>query len=84
MKAEKHLEIYRGLREEIYMKTYLHGATGFAKTLKLRFGVGDLDLKTRRSRAISGREEEAVDPQMLPCGKAIRSRTHVPGYKAGK
>ena len=44
VKEEEHLEIYGGLREDIGMKTYLHGPTDYAKELKLRFRVGDLDL----------------------------------------
>ena len=31
-----------GLREDIGMKTYLHGPMDYAKQLKLRFRVGDL------------------------------------------
>ena len=50
VKEKQHLEIYGGLREEIGMKTYLHGPMDYAKTLKLRFRVGDLDLPERRKR----------------------------------
>ena len=32
------------------MKTYLHGPLDFAKTLKLGFRVGDLDLPESRKR----------------------------------
>ena len=32
------------------MKTYLHSPMDYAKTLKLRFRVGDLDLPERRQR----------------------------------
>ena len=39
------IEIYGGLREEIGMKTCLHGPMDYAKTLKLRFRAGDLDLQ---------------------------------------
>ena len=39
-----------GLREEIGMKTYFHGPMDYAKTLKLRFRVGDLDPPERRKR----------------------------------
>ena len=35
VKEEKHLEIYGGLREDIGMKTYLHGPMDYAKKLKL-------------------------------------------------
>ena len=51
MKQDKHLlrDIqYGGLREDIGMKTYLHGLMDYAKNLKLRFRVGDLDLSERR------------------------------------
>ena len=48
MKEEEHLEIYGGLREDIGRKAYLHGP--YAKMLKLRFRVGDLDLPERRKR----------------------------------
>ena len=54
-------------------ETYLHVPMDFAKTLKLRFRVGDLDLPGRRKRYTSSREEE-VDAQMCPCGKKIPGR----------
>ena len=50
VEEEKHLEIYEGLREAIGMKTYLHGPMDYAKKLKLRFRVGDLDLPGKRKR----------------------------------
>ena len=50
---EKEEEIYGGLREEIGMNTYLHGPMDYAKTLKLRFRVGNLDLPERRKRYTS-------------------------------
>ena len=78
VESEKRLQIYVGLREGIGMKTYLHGQVDFAKTLKLRFRVGDLDLPERRKGYTSSREEE-VDAQMCPCGKATESRTHIVG-----
>ena len=37
-------EMYGGSREETGMKTYLCGPMDYAKTLKLRFRVGNLDL----------------------------------------
>ena len=40
--------MYGGLREEMGMKTCLHGPMDYAKTLKLRFLVGDLDLREIR------------------------------------
>ena len=51
----------------------MHSPMDFAKTLKLRFRVGDLDLPVRRERYTSSRAEE-VDAQMCPYGKAIASR----------
>ena len=60
---EEHLRIYGGMREEIGMKSYLHGPMDAAKNLKLRFQAGDLDLPERRKRYTSSREEEDVDAQ---------------------
>ena len=77
VESEKHLDVYGEMREGIGMKTYLHGPMDFAKTLKLHFRVGDLDLPEIRKRSTSSREEEEVDAQMCPCGKAIESRTHI-------
>ena len=57
----------------------MHGPMDFAKTLKLRFRVGDQDLPERRRGYTSGREQEEVDAQRGPCGKAIGSRTHIVG-----
>ena len=76
---EKHLEIYGGLREGIAKKMYLHGPMDYAKKLKLRFHVGDLDLPERGKRYTSSREGEDVDTNMCPCGTAIESRTHIVG-----
>ena len=55
MKEEKHFEMYRRLREDTGMKTYLHGPMDYAKKLKLRFHVGDLDLPERRDIPVVGR-----------------------------
>ena len=60
-KSEKHLETYGGLSEGVGMKVYLHGPIDFAKTLKLRFRVGDLNLPERRKRYTSSREKDVVD-----------------------
>ena len=60
------------------MKTYLHGSMDYAKTLKLRFRVEDLDLPEKRKRYASSREEEQIT-QMYSCGKAVESRTHLVG-----
>ena len=72
---EEHLKIYGGLRERIGMKTYLHGPIDYAKNLKLRFRIGDLDLPERRKRYTSSRVEED-DAQTCPSGKA-RESTHI-------
>ena len=79
VEEEKHLEIYGGLSEDVRMKTYLHGPMDYAKRLKLRFRVGDLDLPGRRKRYISSREEEDVATNMCPWGTTIQSRTLVVG-----
>ena len=39
---------------------YLHGPMDYAKKLKLRFRVGDLDLPERRKRYTSSREEDVA------------------------
>ena len=65
---EEHVKIYGGLRDGIGMKTYLYGPIDFAKNLKLRFRIGDLDLPERRKRYTSNRAEE--EAQTCPCGKA--------------
>ena len=77
MKEEEHSDI-PGLGEEIGMKTYLHDPMDYAKTLKLRFRAGGLDLPERKKRYASSREEEE-DAQMCPCGRAVESRTHLVG-----
>ena len=76
----KTLRDRRGVeRRDRNEKIYLHGPTDFAKTLELRFRVGDLDLLQRRKRYTSSREEK-VDEHMCPHGKAIESKTHIVGY----
>ena len=62
--------MYRSSREEIGMKTYLHGPMDFAETPRLQFTVGGVDLPERRKRYTSSREEEE-EAQMGPCGKAM-------------
>ena len=52
------------------MKTYLHGPTDYAKSLKLPEGRGKL---------VVGRKRK--ETQMCPCGKAIESRTHIVGER---
>ena len=77
MKENKRIEIYEGLREDIG-KTYLHGPMDYAKGLKMRFRVWDLDLPERRKRRNSSREED-VGAHMCPCGTTIERRTHIVG-----
>ena len=73
VKEEELLEIYGGLREEIKMKTYLRGPMDHAKTLKLRFRVGDLDLPERRKRRASSRgKEEEITQIDVPLWKSSR------------
>ena len=78
MKEGEALERYTGgLREDNGMKTYLHGPMDYAKKLKVRFRVGDLDLPERRKRYTSSREEEDVATNICPCGTTIESRTRI-------
>ena len=69
----------RGLRENIGMKTDMHGPMDYAKKMKLRFRVGDLDLPKKIMRCTSSREEEDMATNMYPCGTTIESRTHILG-----
>ena len=64
------------MKRYIGMKTYLHGPMDYAKTPKVQFRVGDLDLTQRRKRYPSRREEED-HAQMYLCGIAVYSRTHI-------
>ena len=48
----------------------------YAKNLKLRFRIGDLDLPERRKRYTSSLVEEE-DVHTCPCGKARESRIHI-------
>ena len=52
------------------METYLHGAMDYAKKVKLRFCVGNLDLPERGKRYTSSREEDVVT-HMGSCGTTI-------------
>ena len=56
IKNDEHFQRYGGLSEGIGIKTYSHGPMNSAKTPKLQFRVGDLDLPERRNRYISSRE----------------------------
>ena len=53
----------------------------YAKKLKLRFRVGDLNLPERRNRYTSSPGEEDVAANMCPCGTTIESRTHIIGER---
>ena len=56
VKQDTHLRDIQGWREDIGMKTYLHGPTDYyAKKPKLRFCVGHLDLPKRRKEYASCR-----------------------------
>ena len=73
------IDTYGGFKNEIRLKRYLVSPPDYAKTLKLRFRVEDLDLPERRKRYASSGEEEDVDAHMCPCGTKIESRAHVVG-----
>ena len=77
MKEDKPVEIYGGLREDIGMKTYLHGPMEYAKKLKQRFRAGDLDLPERRDTwYTNSREEEDTVAHMCPCGTTMEYDSH--------
>ena len=58
MEWEEYLEIY-GESEKRGMKRHLHGSMDYAKTLKLQFRAGDLDLPERRGMPpVVGRRKE--------------------------
>ena len=71
VEGEGHLEIYEVERRD-WNETVLTRPNGLRETLKLQFGVGDLDLPERRKTYLytSSREEEEEDAQMCHCGKA--------------
>ena len=62
------------------MKAFLHCPMVDAKTLKLRFRVGDLDLPQRRTRYTINCSREEEDAQLCPRGKENESRAHIVGY----
>ena len=72
VKEETHLikEIYGGSRDDIGMKTCLHGPMDYARKLKLRFRLRDLNLP-ERERDIPVSREEDMDAHMCPCGTTI-------------
>ena len=67
------------MKEQIEMKACLDGPMEYAKRLKLRFRVGDLDLPERRKRYSSSRKEEEEGRQACACGNSEESRTHIVG-----
>ena len=54
----------------------MHGLTDFEKALTLRIHVWDLDLPDRRKRYTSSREEDEMDAQIPPSGKAVETRNY--------
>ena len=68
MNEEKQLLLeilYGGLREDIGIETYLLGPMDYAKKLKLRFLVGNLDPPERRNRYTGSRDEEDMDAHTI-------------------
>ena len=77
---EKNVEVYEKLREDVGIKTYLRGPMNYAKILKIRLRVRDLDLPNRRKRYTSSQEEEeGMNAQLCPCGTTVESRSHIVG-----
>ena len=58
------------------MEMYLHGPMDYAKRLKLRFRVGDVDLPEREEGYNSSRVEGEEGAQSCPYGNADESSTH--------
>ena len=50
MKEEEHSRDLRGVKRRNRDETYLYGPMDYAKKLKLRFRVGNLDLSERKKR----------------------------------
>ena len=61
------------------MKGYLHSPMDYAKTLKLRFRVGDLDLPERRKRRTGSRAGGVEGVQSFPYGNADETRSYILG-----
>ena len=82
LKGKNTSEICGRLTEEIGIKSHLRGPMEYAKTLKLRFRVRDLDRPETRKRGIPvvGRGEEK-GAQVCPCGKAKENRCHIVGER---
>ena len=58
------------------MKICLHGPMDYAKKLKMRFRVGDPDLRERRKIYTSSRKEDLAS-NMCACDSPIESGTHI-------
>ena len=67
----KKKDIPGGFRENIGMRTYLHCPIDYAKTLKLRFRVGDLDLSERRDIPVVMRRRKT----MHRCGLVTKQKS---------
>ena len=63
------------------MTTYSNGPMDFAKMLKLRFRVGNLDLSEARKMFTRSWEEEEVDAHIDVSVWQINSRTHIVGER---
>ena len=62
------------------MKTNFHGPMDCAKTMQLRFRVGDLDLTERRGTpAVEGKRKKMHRCALVQCSKAVERRTHIVG-----
>ena len=73
MKEEDHFRDLRGVKRRDGNETYLHGPMDYAKTLKLRFRAGGLNLPERRKRYTSSREEGEEDAQIVPLWQSNRA-----------
>ena len=74
---EKHLDIYGGLREDIGVKTYLHGPMDYAKKLKTAISCRGPGPTRKKIYTSSGEEDVATN--MCTCGTTIESGTHIVG-----
>ena len=53
----------------------------YAKTIKPRFWLGDLDLSERRTRFTSSGVQEEEGARGCPCGDSDQSRIHMVGAR---
>lgn len=70
MDEEENLKTHWGLREGVGMGTGFYSATNYAKKLKIRLWVWDMNLPERSKRYTSSKMGEEVDAQNCPCSKA--------------